>query len=108
MAVNVLPGRCRVGVSGEGHVVSTLGDAEDHRSVRARRIHNGPNIVHSLLQGRNGNPVGHSRAAFVETNHTREGAKPLKEVSPSRLLPSEFEMRNETGDENKVALTRTR
>jgi hypothetical protein len=65
----------------QGHR-SAFGDAEERRALGASRVHDGPYVVHALLEGWEvAYAVRQSGAALVEANEPGEGAEALQEAS---------------------------
>ena len=96
-------GALGVGGGEEQRHRAALGDAEEGGPLDSDRIHDGPHVVHAVLERVDpGDPVGEPRAPLVEADEPREGAQPLEEVSRPRVLPLVFEMGHEAGDEDEV------
>lgn len=82
-----------------------FGVAEKGCFLRSSSVHDGPDVVHPLLQRLHLHAIGHAGAAFVEANQSREPTETFKHVGECRDVPVEFEMKHEPGDENNVART---
>ena len=94
-----------IGVRGREHHAhrTALGDAEKGRSLGCSGIHDRPNVVDSLLEGRHlGNGVGQPGPALVEDDQARERADPLEEASERRRLPLELEMGGEAKHDDQI------
>ena len=80
-----------------------LGDPEQGRPLGPGGVHDRPDVVDPLLEGRHlGDRVGQPGAALVEEDQARERAEPLEEASERRRLPLELEVGGEAEDEDQV------
>ena len=67
------------------------------RALAADRVHDGANVVHSLLErGRTRNAVRHPHAALVEEDQPRELAEALAVPTELRELPADLQVRVRT------------
>jgi hypothetical protein len=66
--------------------------------LRAGRVHDGPDVVDPLLQGRRpGYRVGQSGSALVEQDQRREGRQAFEECDRVRFLPPQLQMETNPG-----------
>jgi hypothetical protein len=71
-----------------------LGLAHHGGALAPRGVHDRPDVVHPLLEGRrSGHAVGHSHSTLVEEDQARELTQPLAVPSKLRQLPADLEMR---------------
>jgi adenosylmethionine-8-amino-7-oxononanoate aminotransferase len=83
-----------------------VGSREEHRewcsfglayhggTLAADRVHDRPDVVHALLEGRrSGHAVRHAHPAFVEEDQACELPKTLAVAPELRELPADLEMR---------------
>ena len=85
-----------------GHV-RALRPAEQVRSLAADRIHDDSDVVDSLLDRRGSiERIGQPRSTLVEDDHPGEGRQPSHEPLIRRVLPGDFEIRDESGHQHQV------
>src|SRR5439155_12715053 len=88
---------------------TALRNPEERGAVDSDRVHDGPHVVHALLERvDSAETVREPRAALVEADEPRERAQPLEEVGRPRVLPLVFEMGHKAGDEDEVKRPRAR
>ena len=84
---------------------SALGDAEERRALRARRVHHRPHVVHSRLEARDpADAIGEAGAALVEQDQAPHRRQPLVEVDVAAVLPRQLDVRHEPGHDHDVVL----
>ena len=77
--------------------------AHDGGSVASDRIHDRPNVVHSLLEGgRTRHAVRHAHSALVEEDQACELTQPLAVAPELRKLPVHLEVRHGALDVDEV------
>ncbi len=77
--------------------------AHDRRALAPDRVHDRPDVVHSLLErGRTRHAVGHAHAALVEQDQPRELAEALAVAPELRQLPVHLEVRDRPLDVDEV------
>ena len=79
------------------------GTPSDHaharRAIRSRRVHDGADVVHALLQRRRyGDRVGHAGAPLVEDDQPPEACDALAERDDGWVVPHDLEVADEPRD----------
>ena len=86
-----------IGIRGreDARHAAALGCAEDERALAAGGIHDGTDVVGSLLEGRGaGRTVAHARPSLVEPDQSRERAEALDERRGSQHIPEQLHVRH--------------
>ena len=80
-----------------------LREAHECSTLRPRRIHHRPDVVHPRLQGRRAcDPVRHARAPLVKNDQSRERCELPQDHSTGLHRPDQLNMRHETRDQNHI------
>ena len=101
-------GAFRVGGRKERRHGAALGDAAQGGTLRTGRVHDGPDVVHALLQGGQPverHPVGKAGTPFVEKDQPGEGRQPAQESGEGGLGPEVLEVRHPAHHEDQVQRT---
>jgi hypothetical protein len=91
---------------GEQHAHrAALGAAHEHGSLRADRIHDGPQVVHPLFQRReisDRDRVGEPGAALIESDQSCKRAKAANATREWWILPSVLQVGNEAQHPDEI------
>jgi hypothetical protein len=72
---------------------ASVGDAHHDGALGAGSVENGPDVVRSLIEGRDAlHPVGQARSALVEDDQAAERRETVEVPSQERLLPTELDV----------------
>jgi hypothetical protein len=78
---------------------------EHDRPLAARRVHDGPRVVHTHLERRQSvlrYAIGESNPALVEDHHARERSQTVQETDDPGLLPKALDVGDPTENEEDV------
>ena len=98
----------RIGGREENRQGRALGYPEEHRMLGTGGVHDRPDVVHALLEGRDtDHAVGHAYSTLVEQDEAGERSQPLEEAGDVWILPPDLDVADKPFDEHEVALRLT-
>jgi hypothetical protein len=84
----------------------SIGEADERTPLRADRIHDGANVVHSFFQRWHaGDAIGKTLPPLVEGHHAPQSGQTLQECSVSGQFMDEFDVGNRARNDHDVERT---
>lgn len=85
---------------------AAFGNAQQRGARYANRIHDGPDVVHALVEaGKLADAIRQAGSALVEQDDPREAAQAKQPAREIGLIPIVLDMRHETGSDNEIDRT---